>query len=248
MNPPVRAWTRVLDALPPLRGQTVLDLGCGTGEPAAALSARGARVIGVDASEDSLREARARGIANAEFRWGDLREPLRLGVAADGVWACYSPAYFPGLEAALARWTEELRPGGWVALTEIDDFLGHEPVDPRTRRSLEAYAREALVAGRYDFSMGRSLARALERLGFAVERTLVLEDPELAFSGPASPEALDAWRLRLERMTLLQRACGADFPRLREDFLACLARPDHRSTARVIGCLARRAPAPRGAP
>jgi ubiquinone/menaquinone biosynthesis C-methylase UbiE len=39
-------------------GQRVLDVGCGTGRLAAALAERGARVWGVDPSEEMLREAR----------------------------------------------------------------------------------------------------------------------------------------------------------------------------------------------
>ncbi|NOT31544.1 MAG: hypothetical protein HOP15_13940 [Planctomycetes bacterium] len=58
--------------------------------------------------------------------------------------------------------------------------------------------------------------------------------------GPAPPEVLAAWRNRLERMPLLRSACGAGFERLRDDFLGCLARPEHRASARVVFCLARR--------
>ena len=137
-----RDWPRVFDALPSLQGQTVLDLGCGVGDQAADLAARGARVIGVDMNEDLLREARSRNLANVEIRRGDLRESLDL------------------------------------------------------------------------------------------------EDRELAFDGPASPEVVDAWRNRLDRMKLLQDFCGPDFERLREEFLGCLAHPGHRSTARVCCCIA----------
>ena len=55
-----RDWDRVLDALPDLRGQTVLDLGCGVGDLAASLAARGAKVIGFDLNEELLRAARSR--------------------------------------------------------------------------------------------------------------------------------------------------------------------------------------------
>jgi trans-aconitate methyltransferase len=80
-----RPWLKIFDALPPLRGQTVLDLGCGVGNQAAELVARGARVIGVDMNEELLREAQSRQLPNAEFRRGDLRTSLDLGVAADGL-------------------------------------------------------------------------------------------------------------------------------------------------------------------
>lgn len=233
-----RDWPRVFEALPSLRGQTVLDLGCGVGDLAAELVERGARVIGVDLNEELLAAARGRGLAGAEFRKADLREPLDLEVEVDGLWGGFVAAYFPDLPAALSRWAAHLRPGGWVALTEIDDFFGHEPLAERTRELFDGYAREALAAERYDFHMGRKLRGHLERAGFTVSKELTLADRELSFSGPADPAVVEAWRARLERMTLLRDFCGPEFQALREDFLSCLTRADHRSLARVCFCLA----------
>jgi hypothetical protein len=47
-----RHWRSILDALPPLAGKIVLDLGCGVGDLAAEFVGRGARVIGVDNNEN----------------------------------------------------------------------------------------------------------------------------------------------------------------------------------------------------
>jgi hypothetical protein len=41
-------------------------------------------------------------------------------------------------------------------------------------------------------------------------------------------------------MPLLRAAAGADAERVRDEFLACLSSPDHRCSARVRACLARR--------
>jgi SAM-dependent methyltransferase len=228
----------VFEALPPLQGKTVLDLGCGVGDLAAEMVGRGARVIGVDLNEELLAAARGRGLAGAEFRKADLREPLDLEVGIDGLWGGFVAAYFPDLPAALSRWAAHLRPGGWVALTEIDDFFGHKPLAERTRELFDGYAREALAAGRYDFHMGRKLRGHLERAGFTVTKELTLADRELSFDGPADPEVVEAWRVRLEGMTLLRDFCGPDFEALRDDLLGCLARADHRSRATVRFCLA----------
>jgi hypothetical protein len=143
-------------------------------------------------------------------------------------------AYFTDFQAVLPHWTAPLRPGGFVALTEIDDLFGHEPVRPRTRALLERYARDALAAGRYDFHMGHRLRGHLERAGFAVTTEAALPDLELAFDGPARGDVLTGWRERLDGMRLLREICGEEFEDVREDFLACLARPDHRARARVI--------------
>ena len=176
---------------------------------AAEFVARGARVIGIDMSEELLREAQSRQLANAEFRMGDLRALPDLGIAADGLWCSFTAAYFPDLPAALAAWTSNLKSNGWIVLTEIDDLFGHEPLSVRAKALFRAYAEDALAARRYDFHMGRKLKGHLERSGFTVSKMLTLADQELSFSGPARPEVLDAWRNRFDRMKLLRDFCGA---------------------------------------
>ena len=233
-----RSWPSIFDALPPLRGRTVLDLGCGVGDQAAEIVARGARVIGIDMNEELLREAKSRQLPDAEFRMGDLRTFLDLGVAVDGLWCSFTAAYFPDLSAVLSAWARYLQPGGWVALTEVDDLFGHEPLSARTKALFEAYARDAFVAGRYDFHMGRKLRNHLERSGFTVSKMLTLQDQELSFGGRARPEVVDAWRTRFDRMKLLRDFCGPNFEQVREEFLGCLMCADHRSAAKVHCCIA----------
>jgi SAM-dependent methyltransferase len=233
-----RDWSRVFEALPSLEGRTVVDIGCATGAVAAALVARGARVIGLDTNDEFLAKARSRGLARAEFRHCDAGAMPALGVAADGLWSSFSAAYFTDLPAAIRGWAHGLRPGGWIALTEVDDLLGQEPVRPRTRELLDLYARDALADRRYDFHMGSKLQRHVVAAGFTVARAFALADPELAFDGPARPEVVDAWRQRLDRMKLLHAFCGAQYDEVRDDFIACLSRSDHRSTAAVRCCVA----------
>jgi SAM-dependent methyltransferase len=235
-----REWPAIFAALPPLEGRTVLDLGCGPGDQAAELAARGARVVGIDVNEEFLHAARTRGIPGAEFRAGDLREPLAVGRPANGIWSSFAAAYFPDLTSTIGRWASALEPTGWIALVEVDDFFGHEPLSPRAREIFEGYAREGLAAGRYDFRMGRKLASSLERAGFRPAREFTVGDRELAFEGPAPEEILEAWARRLDRMKLLHEFSGDAYPSLREEFLACLARDDHRSTAKVYCCVAER--------
>ena len=149
-----RSWATIFDALPTLGGQTVLDLGCGVGDLAAALVARGARVIGLDTNDALLDEARSKALARAEFRKADLRSLEYAGPPADGLWCSFTAAYFPDLTHTLESWSRFLRPGGWVVLTEIDDLFGHAPLGVRAASLLEDYARDALRAGRYDFPHG----------------------------------------------------------------------------------------------
>lgn len=237
-----RNWSTIFDALPPLQGQTVLDLGCAVGDLAAEFVARGARVIGVDMNEELLGEARSRQLSNAEFRTHDLRTLPDLGIAADGIWCSFAAAYFPDLPTVLTAWAKNLRSGGWIALTEIDDLFGHEPLSVPTRALFTAYAERVLTAG-YDVHMGRKLRGHLEHSGFSVTKMMTLDDQELSFSGPARPDVLEGWRARFDRMKLLRDVCGSDFDRVQKEFLGCLTRADHASVAKVYCCIATKAQA-----
>lgn len=230
----------MLQSLPSMAGALVLDLGCGGGDATAALAARGAEVVGLDLDATRLEAARARRIPGAQFRQADLREPLEFERPADGLWAAYTAAYFPDLTPVLQSWSRALRPGGWIALVEIDDFLDHEPLSTEARAWLAGYAAEALSAGRYDFRCGAKLERHVADAGLRLEWSSGFPNPEYACQGPLDAPALASWRARLERMPLMRAAAGEHAERLCEELLACLAHPEHRTSARVRACLARR--------
>jgi len=227
-----KAWrTPLWGALPDLRAKTVLDLGCAIGDQSAELVQRGARVIGIDGNDELLAIARARVIA--DFRKGDLR--ALPDVEADGIWASFVAAYFVDFAPVLAKWARHLRPGGWIALVEIDDLFGHQPLSAQSKSLLDDYAREALAAKRYDFHRGHKLRDFLSRAGFVITSERTVWDAELSFDGPARPDVTRAWRNRFDRMQLLRERPG--FEAMREDFLAGLGHPDHRSHAKVYACM-----------
>ena len=228
-----RSWSTVFGALPDVSGRTVIDLGCGIGDQAAELVARGACVIGFDMNDDLLGAARARRMPNAEFRHADLRGLPDPGVLADGLWCSFTAAYFTDLATVLPQWCKHLRPQAWVALTEVDDLFGHAPLSDRAKSAFRGYRRQALAAGRYDFQMGRKLRKYAEHAGLAIARNFTIPDAELSFDGPASPEVVWAWRNRLDGMKLLRDFCGDDFAEIRDEFLAAISLPSHTSAAKV---------------
>jgi SAM-dependent methyltransferase len=238
-----RDWDTVLDAAPLRAGDRVLDLGCGIGDAAALLGERGARVVGVDLQEESLAAARARNLPNATFAVCDLRalpDASALGGPFDGLWSGFSLAYFTDPLPVLQAWLERLRPGGWIAIVEIDDLFAHEPVGARTRELLESYADDALAAGRYDFRMGRRLRSLLETLGCSVLAGGALDDREFACDGPVDDEVLLGWSERFELMKLLPVYCGPEFARVRAEFLGALQSPAHRARGSVQFVVGRR--------
>jgi len=235
-----RSWPTILDALPELTGATVLDLGCGIGDLAAELARRGAQVIGYDVNAEAVAAARARGIAGAEFETADLRAlPPSRGLA-DGLWCSFTAAYFTDFSSVLPKWCERLRPGAWIALTEIDDLFGHRPLSDRAIRMFEQYRVDALSEGRYDFRMGRNLRATAEAAGLTVAKSFTVPDAELAFDGPASADVIAAWRERLDGMSFLRAHGGDEYAAIRDEFLEALASPEHHALACVHFVLARR--------
>jgi SAM-dependent methyltransferase len=120
----LRAFEAAHLALRP--GDSLLDLGCGRGEVACGLAAQvapGGRVLGIDASDAMLDDARARAAAagvDVTFRRGDglaLGEP---DASFDAARAERVLQWIPDTEAAVAELVRVLRPGGRLSLIDTD--------------------------------------------------------------------------------------------------------------------------------
>jgi trans-aconitate methyltransferase len=100
----------LLDLLDPAPGEAVLDLGCGTGELAAAIQARGARVWALDRDPAMVAAARQRlGAARvllADGRSFSLPEPV------DAVFSNAALHWMDAPAEVIARVRAALRPGG----------------------------------------------------------------------------------------------------------------------------------------
>lgn len=235
-----RRWPSVYSELGELSGRRVIDLGCAIGDQARDLARLGARVVGVDASREAIEHARSREIPNARFLCDDSTNLRSHSLSADGVWTSFLAAYFPRFERLLSALEGVLRSGGWLAITELDDLFGHEPLAPRWRAVIEKYYGRSLDEGLYHFRSRDHVRQTLSALGWRIEVDRDLDDDEFCFVGPAAPEVLEAWKLRLGFMMprFLERfgneAVGFD-----EAFLRCLQSEQHRSHARVWFLLAR---------
>jgi ArsR family transcriptional regulator len=116
----------------------VADLGCGTGQAAAALSAHVARVVGVDQSAAMLKAARKRtaGLDNVELRSGRLEALPIDDRSCDGALLVLALTYVADAPAVVAEMARILRPGGRAVVV---DLLRHDRDDFRRRMGQESF-------------------------------------------------------------------------------------------------------------
>lgn len=101
-------------------GQTVLEIGCGTGALAAQMSGRGARVVGIDVSERMLALAR-QAVPKAEFLHLSATEIERLGTERfDRIVStlAFSELSDDELEYVLRSARSLLKPGGRLIVAD----------------------------------------------------------------------------------------------------------------------------------
>jgi demethylmenaquinone methyltransferase/2-methoxy-6-polyprenyl-1,4-benzoquinol methylase len=97
-------------------GSTVLDLACGTGDLCLELGRHGLTAVGVDRSAGMLSAAQT----DAPLVRGDgLTLPFRSG-GLDGIVCGFALRNFAALPPVLAECARVLRPGGRLALLEVD--------------------------------------------------------------------------------------------------------------------------------
>jgi ubiquinone/menaquinone biosynthesis C-methylase UbiE len=121
-------WSRygrqTVERLRLIAGERVLDVCCGSGAsaiPAAKIVGPTGSVVGVDLAENLLALARGkakdRGLANIEFRSGDMTQLPFDDSSFDVVVCVFGIFFVPDMEAALRELKRVLRVGGKLAIT-----------------------------------------------------------------------------------------------------------------------------------
>jgi len=100
-------------------GDRVVDVACGTGDLAELAARRGARVLAVDFSRGMLVGAARRGVPASLVLGDGARLPVADGVN-DAVTCGFALRNFESLAPALAEMARVLRPGGRLAILEVD--------------------------------------------------------------------------------------------------------------------------------
>jgi SAM-dependent methyltransferase len=176
-------WT-ALRALAPFAGRDVVDVGCGDGFHLPVFAAEAASVIGVEPHPPLVRRARARGL---DVREGSA-ERLPLDDASVDVLHARTAYFFgPGCEPGLVEAERVLRPGGVLAVVDLDATV--PPYGEWMRADLPRY--DPLAAERFFARQGFTVQRVRTTWRFPDRRTL--EDVlRIEFSAAVAERAIAA--------------------------------------------------------
>lgn len=140
----------LVDAVAPKPTDRAIDLACGPGSVACALAARAARVVGVDATEAMLAQARKlserRNLGNVEWvRSSVYGAPFPDG-AFDIVTCRFAFHHFEQPEAAFAEMARLAAPGARIAV--CDGVVSDEPAKAAAFNAMERVRDPSTVAFR----------------------------------------------------------------------------------------------------
>lgn len=118
-DPQTRWGSLVLDRLPLVGDERVLDAGCGTGRVTELLAARlpGGRIVALDGSVAMIEAARERLAPygdRIEYVVADLGEPLPIEGAVDAILSTATFHWVPDHDGLFANLAAVIRPGGWL--------------------------------------------------------------------------------------------------------------------------------------
>jgi ubiquinone/menaquinone biosynthesis C-methylase UbiE len=176
-------------------GSTVLEAGCGVGAQTVTLASRSpdARFTSVDVSEDSIAEARRRveqaGLANVEFRHGDIFGLRFEAGSFDHVFVCFVLEHLARPVDALRALGKLLTPGGTITVIEGDHQSAYfHPDSPSARAAIHSLVELQAAAGG-NALIGRQVYPLMVEAGFDEIRV----SPRMVYVDSSRPDLVDGF-------------------------------------------------------
>lgn len=162
----------VLDLLDPKIGEHILDLGCGDGALTEQLAARGARVVGIDASPDFITSARARGL---DARLGDGQALSFIG-DFDAVFSNAALHWMLAPDATILGVARSLKPGGRF-VAECGGYGNVSRIRDALHQVLRDRGLDPVKLDPWYFPTPEEYQARLEAAGFQVDSIALIPRP-----------------------------------------------------------------------
>lgn len=209
-----RHWgDRLVEALAPVPGERVLEVGCGNGAVALEIARRvgpEGRVVGVDLSGPMLGTARGRaeeaGIDNVAFEHADAQTHAFEPASFDAVTSRFGVMFFDDPVAAFANLARAVRVGGRLVVLCWQELLRNEwitvPIGAALAHVPMPAGDEPGAPGPFAFGDPERLAGVLREAGWV---DVTLEDREEPMRVGDSPDDFLAFMQRTEMAQALMK-------------------------------------------
>lgn len=126
--------TAILREIPVSQNMQALDYGCGSGLLTLALQPFVADISGVDSSRGMLDvldgKVRKQGLKNVTTGWIDPQQQGQLSACYDLIVSSMTLHHIKDAAEMIARFADALKPGGWLALADLESEDGSFHDDP----------------------------------------------------------------------------------------------------------------------
>ena len=176
----------VLAAAAAKPGESVLDVGCGTGTTTAALAAAvgpQGRVLGADISEELVGAARSQDLANARFIVGDATTEAFEAGSFDLVFSRFGVMFFADPVAAFKNLRRAMKPSGRLVFicwrTPAENPWGSVPMRAAAPHLPPAEKPGPEDPGQYAFGDPARVERILKAAGFGTPSFAKVDRPNV---------------------------------------------------------------------
>jgi SAM-dependent methyltransferase len=217
-------------------GQRVLDAGAGSGAVSRLicdLVGPSGEVVALEKSPDRAEFIRQRAVrenlSNLRVVEGDLTAPLLEPESFDVIWSQFVFEYLADPHGASRVLASALRPGGKLAIADIDGYaMFHYPVPVGVEKGLTLLANG--MRPHFDPFIGRKLYHVVKTAGLRDVR--VHMHPHHFYAGAAAPRELEFWKFKCGTIRpVAARLFGGEqaYDRWATDFLEMLRDPERFS-------------------
>lgn len=162
-------------------GETILDIGCGTGDLSAEIAAVGTKVIGLDNAEEMLQRA-AKKYPQITFLKADAQD-FKLDEPVDAVFSNAALHWIPNQESVLENIYRSLKTPGRLVVELGGKGNVQKIIDSIQASIIEAGYQTVQLGDIFYFPSIGEYASLLEKVGFEVETCHLFERPTLIMDG-----------------------------------------------------------------